>query len=338
MLDQFDFGVIQSYVDDPMVTDINYNGKQCWIDHLRKGRYPLAPFDAHEAMQILVYKIANYVNLPFNATSPVLEAETDSLRISLLHPSIAKGGISLSLRKTPAVCRLHDAETGIQSYAPDWVITLLKDAVKHRCNILISGLPGSGKTEFVKYLMESIPAQERVITIEDSLELRYGDIHPNKDHVMLKVQERFGYEQAIKTSLRQRPDWICVSEVRGAEIMYLLQSISTGTSLISTIHAESAFAIPSRMLMIMPGFDLNNQSLLSMIHDCIDLGVHLEVNHDGQKVVRTIRELVQYRINENYENEKKTVYQKDEKLKAIRYQSLFPPKKNKSQRTNLDIQ
>lgn len=338
MLENFDFGVIQTYVDDPLITDINYNGRQCWIDHLRKGRYPLAPFDAHEAMQILVYKIANYVNLPFNATSPVLEAETESLRISLLHPSIAKGGLSLSLRKTPAVCRLHDAETGIKAYAPEWVIVLLQEAVKHRKNILVSGLPGSGKTEFVKYLMESIPAHERVITIEDSLELRYGDIHPTKDHVMLKVQERFGYEQAIKTSLRQRPDWICVSEVRGSEIMYLLQSISTGTSLISTIHAESAFAIPARMLMLMPGFDLNNQSLLTMIHDCIDFGIHLEVSHDGQKVVRSIRELVQFKINENYEQEKKTIYQCDDKNKTIRYSSLFPSKKTKVPRTSLDLQ
>jgi len=125
--------------------------------------------------------------------------------------------------------------------------------------------------------------------------------------------------------------------VRGSEIMYLLQSISTGTSLISTIHAESAFAIPARMLMLMPGFDLNNQSLLTMIHDCIDFGIHLEVNHDGQKVVRSIRELVQFKINENYEQEKKTIYQCDDKNKAIRYPSLFPSKKTKVSRTPLDL-
>jgi pilus assembly protein CpaF len=155
---------------------------------------------------------------------------------------------------------------------------------------------------------------------------------------MLKVQERFNYEQAIKTSLRQRPDWICVSEVRGSEIMYLLQSISTGTSLISTIHAESAMAIPARMLMLMPGFDLNNQSLLTMIHDCIDFGIHLEVSHDGQKVVRSIREVVQFKINENYEQEKKTIYQSDDKNKVVRYQSLFAVKKAKTPRINMDLQ
>ena len=75
-----------------------------------------------------------------------------------------------------------------------------------------------------------------------------------------------------------------------------------------------------------------------MNHDCIDFGIHLEVSHDGQKVVRSIRELVQFKINENYEQEKKTIYQCDDKNKTIRYSSLFPSKKSKVPRTPLDLQ
>ncbi len=74
-----------------------------------------------------------------------------------------------------------------------------------------------------------------------------------------------------------------------------------------------------------------------MIHDCIDFGIHLEVNHDGQKVVRSMREVVQFKINENYEQEKKTIYQSDDKNKTLRYQSLFTPKKAKVPRTPLDL-
>lgn len=323
MLNEFDFGVIQRLIDDNQITDINYNGKQIWVDHLQKGRYPVEPFIAHDAIQALVYKIANYVNLPFNATSPVLEAETSELRISILHPSVSRGGLSLSIRKTPSVCRLHDEITGIKHYAPIWVIEFLQEAIQNRKNIMISGLPGSGKTEFVKYLMESIPAFQRVITIEDSLELRYGDIHPKKDHVMLKVHEHFSYEKAIKTSLRQRPDWICISEIRGIEIIYLLQSISTGTSLISTVHAESAYAIPHRMMVMMPGTDLSNQSIHTMIHDSLDFGVHLEVVTSSRGVQRRIREVVYYDVNEAYEGKKLTIYQKNEKNKSIKFKQFM---------------
>ena len=323
MLNEFDFGILQNHINDNQITDINYNGKQVWVDHLLKGRYPIEPFIAHDAIQALVYKIANYVNCPFNATSPVLEAETSELRISILHQSIARGGLSLSIRKTPSICRLHDEETGIKHYAPHWVIEFLQEAVENRKNIMISGLPGSGKTEFVKYLMESIPAYQRVITIEDSLELRYGDIHPKKDHVMLKVQEHFSYEKAIKTSLRQRPDWICVSEIRGVEIIYLLQSISTGTSLISTVHAESAYSIPYRMMIMMPGTDLSNQSINSMIHDSLDIGVHLEIITNQKGVQRRIREVVYYDVNSEYEGVKQTIYHKNEKNKSVKFKQFM---------------
>lgn len=308
MFNDFDFGVLQPYIEDNQITDINYNGQQCWIDHLKKGRYPIEGFEAHEFMQSLVYKIANMVNLPFNASSPVIEAETHELRISIIHPSVARGGISLSLRKTPSVCRLHDPVTGIKSYAPAWVVDLLHHAVSNHLNIVVSGLPGSGKTELVKYLMESIAPYERVITIEDTLELRYGDLYPSKDHVMLKVRENFDYEVAIKTSLRQRPNWICISEVRGQEIIHLLQSVSTGTSLISTIHAESAQAIPFRMMVMMPGSQMTNQSLHTLIHDTLDLGIHLEVISGPGGIKRRIREIVRYRIDSDYKGIKEVIY------------------------------
>jgi pilus assembly protein CpaF len=324
MFDAFDFGLLQPWIDDPHITDINYNGTQCWVDHLHKGRYPIEPFPAHEFMQSLVYKIANYVNLPFNATSPVLEAETKELRISMVHHSVARGGNSISLRKTPATHRLHDPTTGIETYAPKAMIDYLKQAIHARKNIMVSGLPGSGKTELVKFLMEGIDPAQRVITIEDTLELRYGDMYPFKDSVMLKVQEHFSYEQAIKTSLRQRPDWICVSEVRGQEIVYLLQSISTGTSLISTIHAESAMAIPYRMMLMMPGHQLTNISLKTLIHDAIDVGVHLELIHDRQGIRRKIREIVEYGVNDKQVGHQNIIYERktkvDQALTAARTQ------------------
>ena len=323
MNDDFDFGYLSPWIKDDQITDINYNGKQVWVDHLQKGRYPIEPFNAHEFMQALAYKIANYVNLPFNISSPILEAETKELRISMLHQSVCRSGLSISIRKTPALLRISDLM--MKTYAPQWVIDLLKNAVKSRANILISGLPGSGKTELVKYLMKNIPASQRVITIEDSLELRYGEIHPQKDHVMIKVGSLFDYEAAIKAALRQRPDWICVSEVRGREVMQLIQSCSTGASVLSTVHAENAHAIPQRLLHMMPDVDVTNPTLMALVHSTIDLGVHLEIQSSPKGIKRKIKEIVYFHLDDDFKSKSLLIYRDDEKGPEFHYDDL--PKK-----------
>lgn len=315
-----DFGILEPWIQDDRITDINYNSKQCWVDHLDKGRYPIEPFDAHEFMSALAFKISNFVNLPFNINAPILEAETRNLRISLLHHSVCRSGLSLSIRKTPATLRLNDQL--IKGYAPVWVGELLREAVHAKANILVSGLPGSGKTELVKYLMSSIPSVERVITIEDTLELRYGDIHPHKDHVSIKVSDRFDYEAAIKAALRQRPDWICVSEVRGREVLQLMQSSSTGASVLSTVHAENAVSIPQRLMHMMPDIDLTSQAMLSLIHSAIDIGIHLDVRSTPQGVKRKIKEVVVFDLDEHYQPKTNVIYRSGESLPEVPFAQL----------------
>ncbi len=323
MNDDFDFGLLNPWIKDSLITDINYNGKQCWVDHLEKGRYPIEPFSAHDFMQALAYKIANYVNLPFNISSPILEAETHQLRISMLHQSVCRSGLSISIRKTPALLRISDQM--MKAYAPNWVNDFLRDAIKGRANLLISGLPGSGKTELVKYLMKGIPAYQRVITIEDSLELRYGDIHPHKDHVMIKIGPLFDYEAAIKAALRQRPDWICVSEVRGREVMQLIQSCSTGASVLSTVHAENAQSIPQRLLHMMPDVDVTNTNLLALVHSTIDLGIHLEIQSSSKGIRRKIKEIVYFHLDGNFKPKNIVIYSDNGKYPEYRFDAL-PPK------------
>lgn len=319
-MDNLNFGFLEPWIQDDRITDINYNSRQCWVDHLDKGRYPIEPFDAHEFMTALAFKIANFVNLPFNINSPIVEAETRDLRISLLHQSVSRSGLSLSIRKTPATLRLNEDQ--LNAYAPMWVGKLLKAAVASHANVLISGLPGSGKTELVKYLMTVIPSFERVITIEDTLELRYGEIHPHKDHVSIKVSDRFSYEAAIKAALRQRPDWICVSEVRGREVLQLLQSSSTGASVLSTVHAESAHSIPQRLMHMMPDIDLTSQAVMALIHSAIDIGVHMEVNTTPEGIKRTIREVVFYSLDDWFHPKSLTLYHHAEALSPMTYDSL----------------
>lgn len=297
-MNDFDFGPLSSFIEDELITDINYNGKQLWIDHLQKGRY-CENFEDDEFIQQFCFKMANYVNCSFNVTSPILEAETKDLRISILHESIAKSGHSVSIRKTPAVLRLVDSKMMKEKYASSDVLKLLKRMVENHCNIIVSGLPSSGKTELVKYLTQFIPPNERIITIEDTLELRAHDIYEDKDIVALRVSDRFTYVDAIKASLRQRPDWILVSEVRSHEIVHLLESISTGTHLISTIHAYDATKIPKRILHMFKDVELSNQVILNNIYDSIDFGIHLEATITSTGVKRAIKQIVCFEVKED---------------------------------------
>jgi len=264
---------------------------------LQKGRYRIEQIPHTSFFEQLSYKFANYVNMPFNAVHPVVEAETDQLRISIIHTSVSSH-LSISIRKTPAVLRLTPAILKKQRYAPSWLLALLSKWVVMKCNIIVSGLPGAGKTELLKYLMQYIDPSQRVITIEDTCEIRYGDLFEHADCVSLKVSDRFDYTSAIKTCLRQRPDWMLVSEVRSHEIVSLLQSVSTGASLLSTIHASSAQAIPQRILHMFPGVELSNDVLLTMIYETLDIGIHVEASITKQGIRRYIREVVCYSVEE----------------------------------------
>lgn len=242
-----DYGMLYPYLISDDVTDINWNGRQLWIDDLEKGRY-MAPEILTEAfVERFVSLLSNISGEPFNRRNPVLEAETEELRISVVHSSVAHSGTAISLRKTPAVRRLDRVEMIQSGYCCEEVADFLVHCVRAHCSIAICGLPGAGKTELLKYLTKFIPASERVITIEDVLEIHYQKINPNKDCVEMKVAENFSYTEAIRASLRQMPRWIVLSEVRSTEVRYLLESLSTGACGLTTLHTDDVRNIPDRL-------------------------------------------------------------------------------------------
>lgn len=247
LLKRQDYGVLYPYLTDDKVTDINWNGKQLWIDHLEKGRYMAADMLSEEFVERLVSLIVNVTNRGLNSLHPVLEAETEELRISIVHWSVAHSGTTISLRKTPAVRRLNKSSLLEDDYCTEDILAFLQHCMEAHLTVAICGLPGAGKTELLKYLTKFIPATERVITIEDVLEIHYHKINPNKDCVEMKVAENFTYSEAIRVCLRQSPKWIILSETRSTEVRYLLETLSTGASGLTTIHTDDVRNIPERM-------------------------------------------------------------------------------------------
>lgn len=297
------FGQLIKYINDDDITDINWSNG-LWVNDLNKGRYKIEGFVLDETFIRQFYtKISNLMNVQFNMNNPLLEAETDSLRISILHDSVTNTGISISIRKTPAVRRISRDKIIDTEYCTEMIDNFMANAILAHCTVVVGGLPGVGKTEYVKYLTEYIPAYERVYTIEDNLELRYAAINPGKDCVEIKISENFGYAQALKASKRQLPTWVLLSEARGEEVRYLLENISAGVHCLTTIHLDDAMKIPDRLRNMGQAINEND------VYSFIDLGVQLHsIVREDEKIVRKISQVICLSRN-NEKNEKVLIYE-----------------------------
>lgn len=291
------FGPLLPYIRDIEVTDINWNGKDLWIDDVSRGRYCAGITLDNDFVEAFCIRVANVVSKTFNKYYPRLEAETDDLRITIIHKSVSHTGTTISIRKTPIVKRITFAKSIREDYyCPEEVANLLSNSVKARFNIVIGGLPGVGKTELVKYLTNYIFPRDRVITIEDTMEIHYSKINPKKDCVELKVDDTvFTYTDAIKSCLRLLPQWILLSEARSKEVQYLLESISTGAKCITTIHTDDMRKVPKRVVNMMG--DMDNSSLAEqMAYSYFDLGILVDKTQDTAtgKISRFIAQIVMY--------------------------------------------
>lgn len=274
------FGVLWQYIDDDRVTDIDYNGRELWIRDYQNNREKIRGLSiSSQFIRQLTQRIANSVSKEFNKQNPVLEAETERLRISIVHESVAVTGRSICIRKTLPITRIKTKEAIQSGYISKEELALLLNAVKAHMNLVICGEPGVGKTEFAKFISQSIPNKERVITIEDNLEWHYHQIKPLADCVEMQVSEIFSYQDAIVTSLRQNPKWLMVSEVRGEEVVSYLQQLTTGVNGITTLHTDDARKVPSR-LVNMASDKIGKDRMESDIYSFLDIAVLISVRLD----------------------------------------------------------
>lgn len=297
------FGDLLKYILDDNITDINWS-RELWINHLEKGRYKVSNFKLDDIFIKQFYtRISNLMNVQFNQNNPLLEAETENLRISILHDSVTNTGISISIRKTPAIRRINKDRLISEEYCTEEIDAFMENAIRAHCTVIVGGLPGVGKTEYIKYLTGYILAYERVYTIEDNLELRYAAINPDKDCVEIKVSENFGYAEALKASKRQLPTWVLLAEARGKEVKYLLENISAGVHCLTTIHLDDAGKIPDRLRNM--GENINENDVYSFM----DIGVVLHSNvKQGEKITRHIAQ-VMCLSRHNEKNEKVMIYE-----------------------------
>ena len=285
------FGPLLPYIEDDQITDINFNGTDVWVEHLTKGIYKTDVQLTQEFVNQFSTRIANVVSDQLNKYHNVVEAETDELRISIIHHSVTNTGYSISIRKTPPVMRLNDEEMLKTGYWTKEILNLLKHCIDAKMNMVFCGTPGAGKTELLKYLTQYIPIYEKVMTIEDNLEIHYKDINPGANCVELKVDEElFSYTKAIKTALRQNPQWVLLSEARSVEVKYLLECFSTGLHGLTTLHTDDTRKIPDRVANMMQDAYAASR-LENDIYSFINVGILLRKKLINGKIQRVVDQI-----------------------------------------------
>lgn len=288
------------FIEDVNITDINWNGRKLWIDDLNRGRYPVETSLDTAFIEKFCRRIADIEGTNFSKYEPVLEAETQELRIVCTHESVSPTGTTISIRKAPACMRMSEKSMIDTKYADKKMIKFLQNTVECGMNSVICGIPGVGKTELLKSLTNYIRPQDKVITIEDQLEIHYSELHPDKDCTPFKVSETFDYSTALKEAARLLPKWILLAEARSVEIRYLFEALSFGTHSLSTLHLNDLNKLPIRILEMYQD-NSNYKAIMRKIYSLINVGVLVESNIED-KITRKISQVALYGYD--YENDK----------------------------------
>lgn len=290
--------VLSEVSDDPEVTEIMVNGP----DHIfieKKGK--LEPFErgfsSRKKLEDIIQQMAAYANRRVNEANPIVDTRLrDGSRVNIVLPPIALDGPVVTIRRfasEPISMERLIQWGSISREAAEF----LKIMVICGYNIFISGGTGSGKTTFLGALAEYIPSEERVITIEDSAELRLRGV---KNLVRLETRManlEGNYEvtirDLIRNALRQRPDRIIVGEIRSKEAFDMLNAMNTGhDGSLSTGHANSPMDMLSRIeMMVLMGMDLPLPAVRRQIASGIDLLIHLGRLRDKTRRVMEIEEI-----------------------------------------------
>ena len=324
MFSSIDFGSISEYLKNDDITDISYsNGGQIHLKTLSRGIFRIENPNINNAfMEKLAFQCANVMGTTFNMAHPFLDVETAELRLNFVHDSIAKNGIACVIRKTPAKIRLEKNKLLEQKYIDLDIHDFLIKCVLGHCNIIVCGETGSGKTEFVKYLAAHTKEDEKLITIEDTLELHLDRIFPHRDIVAMKTNNIASYSDVLVTCMRQNPKWILLSEVRSAEaVLAVRNSISSGHYILSTIHADKASSIPNRMYSLLET-NQDIEQFLKTIHRYVQIGVYIRGYQDKvtKRFTREIAEVTEFYVTEDNEAKHNTIYKKSTTGKVERRQ------------------
>lgn len=297
--DMIGLGPLEPLLGDPTITDIMVNSsKQIYVE--RRGQLERVNMTFRDNKHVLQIsqRIANQVGRRVDEGSPMVDARLkDGSRVNIVIPPIAMDGASISIRRFSKASITLDDMVKQDNISPK-MLSFLQLASKSRLNIIVSGGTGSGKTTLLNALSQLINPRERVITIEDSAELKLQQPHvvrlesrpPN-----IEGQGEVTIRNLVINALRMRPDRIVIGECRGPEAFDMLQAMNTGhDGSMSTVHANSAEESLNRLenLVLMAGYALPPEVIRNYIASAVDLVVQIGRMRDGLRRVRQVMEVI----------------------------------------------
>ena len=290
------FGPLGRLVDDPAVTDVFVTGGAgVWVDRGHGAEVETAVHLSEASARQVATRLVALGGRHVDESSPCVDVRlADGVRVHVVLPPLAVAGTTLSIH-VPRVGSLGLDDLDRAGFFPPGALEAVRDCVRRRANVLVTGSGGAGKTTFLAALLSEAPASDRIVTIEDVAELR-----PVHHHLVALETRQPNLEGAggvdlsrlVREALRMRPDRLVVGEVRGREIRDLLAALNTGhDGGAGTLHANGLDDVPARLEALGALADLSVEALARQAVSAIDAVFHLE-RRDGRRSLADIGHLV----------------------------------------------
>ncbi len=293
------FGALQDLLDDSRISEVMVNGTHnVYVEVSGVIHRTDRTFESEEALLRVIDRMVRSSGRRVDQASPMVDARLpDGSRLNVILPPLAVDGPAVTIRKFSAD-RLSIESLVDSGSLTSEVAAYLTSAVESRRNVIVSGGTGTGKTTMLGILSSFIGRGERVVTVEDAVELSL-DL-PN----LVRLESRpanaegageVGIRDLVRNALRMRPDRIVVGEVRGAEAIDMLQAMNTGhEGSLSTLHANTPRDALRRLetMVLLAGVDLPLRAIREQIASAIDVVVQLNRDAEGRRLVTSVTEVV----------------------------------------------